>query len=93
MKIHSLCTTAVLACLVNISNLSAQVVSDGQDVPELVKMLSKIDGVDDMAMTTNAFLLPKFAEPLKDAVHILEQYRYCGDWSLYSRLLQSGDIA
>ena len=38
-----------------------------QDIPVLVKMLAQIDGVDDMAMTTNAFLLPKFAQSLKDA--------------------------
>jgi GTP 3',8-cyclase len=38
-----------------------------QDIPVLVKMLADIDGVDDMAMTTNAFLLPKFAQTLKDA--------------------------
>jgi cyclic pyranopterin phosphate synthase len=38
-----------------------------QDIPVLVKMLAGIDGVDDMAMTTNAFLLPKFAQTLKDA--------------------------
>jgi cyclic pyranopterin phosphate synthase len=38
-----------------------------QDVDKLVTMLAAIDGVDDMAMTTNAFLLPKFAQPLKDA--------------------------
>jgi GTP 3',8-cyclase len=38
-----------------------------QDIPVLVKMLAAIDGVDDMAMTTNAFLLPKFAQTLKDA--------------------------
>jgi cyclic pyranopterin phosphate synthase len=38
-----------------------------QDIDTLVKMLAGIDGVDDMAMTTNAFLLPKFAQTLKDA--------------------------
>ncbi|MDQ7027516.1 MAG: GTP 3',8-cyclase MoaA, partial [Anaerolineae bacterium] len=38
-----------------------------QKVDKLVTMLINIDGVDDMAMTTNAFLLPKFAQQLKDA--------------------------
>jgi cyclic pyranopterin phosphate synthase len=38
-----------------------------QDLHALVKMLAEIDGVDDLAMTTNAYLLPKYAETLKAA--------------------------
>ena len=38
-----------------------------QELHTLVAMLNEIDGVDDMAMTTNAYLLPKFAQQLKDA--------------------------
>jgi cyclic pyranopterin phosphate synthase len=38
-----------------------------QQLHKLVAMLSDIDGVEDMAMTTNAFLLPKYAQELKDA--------------------------
>lgn len=38
-----------------------------QDIDKLVKMLSEIEGVEDLAMTTNAYLLPKFAEQLKEA--------------------------
>lgn len=38
-----------------------------QDIDKLVKMLSDIEGVEDLAMTTNAYLLPKFAEQLKEA--------------------------
>lgn len=34
---------------------------------DLVAMLAKIDGIEDLAMTTNAILLDKFAQPLKDA--------------------------
>jgi len=37
------------------------------DVPELVAKLSSIDGVDDLAMTTNATRLVKYAQSLKDA--------------------------
>ncbi len=38
-----------------------------QDIDSLVGMLAKIDGVEDLAMTTNAYLLPKFAHKLKEA--------------------------
>ncbi len=38
-----------------------------RDIVKLVAMLAKIDGIDDLAMTTNAILLPKFAEGLRDA--------------------------
>lgn len=38
-----------------------------QDVEKLVGMLAEIDGVDDMAMTTNAHLLPAKAQSLKEA--------------------------
>ena len=35
-----------------------------RDLPDLVAMLAAIDGVDDIALTTNGILLPKLAEPL-----------------------------
>jgi GTP 3',8-cyclase len=38
-----------------------------QDIDLLVGMFSKIEGVDDLAMTTNAYLLPKYASKLKEA--------------------------
>ncbi len=38
-----------------------------QEVEKLVAMLAAIDGVDDLAMTTNAYLLPKMAPALADA--------------------------
>ena len=37
------------------------------DVPALVEMLSKIDGVDDLTLTTNGYLLAKLAAPLVEA--------------------------
>jgi cyclic pyranopterin phosphate synthase len=37
------------------------------DLPELVAMLAAIPGVDDLALTTNGHLLPRFAEPLARA--------------------------
>ena len=38
-----------------------------QDLEKLVAMLAEIDGVDDMALTTNAYFLPQKARALKDA--------------------------
>lgn len=38
-----------------------------QDIETLVGMFATIDGVDDMAMTTNAYLLPDKAAQLRDA--------------------------
>ncbi len=38
-----------------------------KDLPVLVNMLSNIDGIDDVAMTTNAFFLKESASALKDA--------------------------
>ena len=37
------------------------------DIEKLVAMLSKVDGVHDLTMTTNAYLLPQKAQALKDA--------------------------
>ena len=38
-----------------------------QDVPELVRMLARLPGVEDLTMTTNGYLLAPFAEQLADA--------------------------
>ena len=38
-----------------------------QQMTKLVRMLAEIDGVEDLAMTTNAFLLAPMAQELKDA--------------------------
>ena len=38
-----------------------------QDIEELVAMLAEIEGVDDLAMTTNAYLLPQKLDALKAA--------------------------
>ncbi len=38
-----------------------------QDVEKLVSMISRINGVEDLAMTTNAYLLSGIAQTLKDA--------------------------
>ena len=38
-----------------------------QDVEKLVSMISRINGIEDLAMTTNAYLLSVMAQTLKDA--------------------------
>ncbi len=38
-----------------------------RDLPVLIEMLSAIDGIDDIAMTTNAFFLKEHAKALRDA--------------------------
>lgn len=38
-----------------------------RDLPELVARLAAIDGVEDLALTTNGVLLPRLAQPLRDA--------------------------
>ena len=38
-----------------------------QDVEKLVSMISRINGIEDLAMTTNAYLLSGMAQTLKDA--------------------------
>lgn len=37
------------------------------NLPELISNLSAIDGIEDIAMTTNGYLLAKYAQELKDA--------------------------
>ncbi len=38
-----------------------------QDVPDLVRMLARLPGIDDLTMTTNGYLLAPFAQQLADA--------------------------
>lgn len=38
-----------------------------KDVTDLVRMIGAIDGIDDLALTTNAFFLDKLAVPLREA--------------------------
>lgn len=38
-----------------------------QDLEKLIEKLTKIEGIDDIALTSNAFLLPRKAQALKDA--------------------------
>jgi len=38
-----------------------------RDLPVLVRMIRAVEGVEDIAMTTNGSLLKKYAKPLKEA--------------------------
>jgi len=38
-----------------------------KDLPRLIKMLNEVDGIDDIAMTTNAYFLKDQAQSLRDA--------------------------
>lgn len=38
-----------------------------KDVQRLIAMLKEVDGIEEVTMTTNALLLPKYAEELKEA--------------------------
>lgn len=38
-----------------------------KDLPELVRQLALVEGIDDLALTTNGILLPQLARPLKEA--------------------------
>ncbi|MFV8829848.1 GTP 3',8-cyclase MoaA [Alkalihalobacterium sp. APHAB7] len=38
-----------------------------KDLPQLIEKINKIDGIEDIAMTTNGVLLPKYAKALKEA--------------------------
>jgi GTP 3',8-cyclase len=38
-----------------------------RDLPDLVARLARIEGIDDLAMTTNGVLLPRFVAPLAEA--------------------------
>lgn len=38
-----------------------------KEIPELVKMLAEIPGIDDIGITTNGILLPQYAQQLYDA--------------------------
>lgn len=38
-----------------------------RDLPDLIRMLNEVDGIEDIALTTNGVLLPRYAADLKQA--------------------------
>jgi len=64
-----------------------------RDIAKLVAMLSKIRGINDLAMTTNGVLLKDFAEPLVDAgLHRVNISLDTLDPKRYSEITRGGDI-
>ena len=56
-------------------------------LPELIRMLAKIEAIDDISLTTNGILLPRYAAELKTAdIHIVFAQR-CADVSDHTRLV------
>ncbi len=62
-------------------------------LPTLVGMLAAIDGIEDLALTTNGQLLETFAQPLKEAgLHRVNVSLDTIDADLYRRLTRGGEI-
>ncbi|MCG8467429.1 MAG: radical SAM protein, partial [Gemmatimonadetes bacterium] len=38
-----------------------------RDLPDLIDMIARVPGIDDISLSTNAILLPRFARSLRDA--------------------------
>lgn len=62
-------------------------------IVELVKMIAGISGVNDLAMTSNAMFLPKYARDLKDAgLHRVNVSLDTLDPDKYAEITRGGDI-
>jgi GTP 3',8-cyclase len=60
---------------------------------DLVTMISSIDGIDDLAMTTNGILLPQFARPLKEAgLHRVNISLDTIDPERYRKITRTGNL-
>lgn len=65
-----------------------------RDIVELVRMIADIEGVKDLAITTNGVLLSKFAAPLKKAgLHRVNISLDTLDAEKFSKITRGGDIA
>lgn len=64
-----------------------------KDIVDLVSMISKIEGIDDLAMTTNGILLDKFAQDLADAgLHRVNISLDTTSAEKFSEITRGGDI-
>ncbi|VGO15481.1 GTP 3',8-cyclase 1 [Pontiella desulfatans] len=64
-----------------------------RNMVHLVEMLSSIEGINDLAMTTNGILLESFAQPLKDAgLHRLNVSLDTLDPDRYRQTTRGGDL-
>ncbi len=64
-----------------------------KDIVELVSMIAGVPGIDDLAMTTNATLLEKFAMPLaKAGLHRVNISLDTTDGNKFKQITRGGDI-
>ncbi|MFN2396273.1 MAG: GTP 3',8-cyclase MoaA [Bacteroidales bacterium] len=64
-----------------------------KDIVELVRMIADVDGVKDIAITTNGILLKKFAKPLAEAgLHRVNISLDTMDPEKFSQITRGGDI-
>lgn len=64
-----------------------------RDIVELVRMIASVEGVKDLAMTTNGLSLEKFAEPLaKAGLHRINISLDTTDPEKFAHLTRGGDI-
>ena len=64
------------------------------DLVEIVERMAAVDGVRDIAMTTNAILLPRLARPLADAgLHRVNVHVDTFDPERLKRLMRFGTLA
>ncbi|MFW5725873.1 MAG: GTP 3',8-cyclase MoaA [Bacteroidota bacterium] len=64
-----------------------------KDIVELVRMISKVPGVKDIAITTNGVLLEKFAKPLADAgLHRVNISLDTLDPEKFAHITRGGDL-
>jgi cyclic pyranopterin phosphate synthase len=65
-----------------------------KDVPELVRKLAAIDGIEDLALTTNGILLAQLAEPLYQAgLRRLNVHLDTLDGERFARITRHDDLA
>lgn len=63
-------------------------------IVDLVRMISKIPGIEDLAMTTNGALLDQFAQPLADAgLHRVNISLDTIDEKSYKKITRVGDLS
>lgn len=64
-----------------------------KDIVELVRMIADVDGVKDIAITTNGILLEKFAKPLAEAgLHRVNISLDTMDPEKFAQITRGGDI-
>lgn len=64
-----------------------------KDIVDLVRMISQIDGIEDLALTTNGVLLPKYADQLRTAgLHRVNISLDTLDKDLFAKVTRGGNV-